>query len=341
MNIVRFAPMKDSTLYFCTLFDSNYLSRGIVMYESLKKCCEDFHLYIFAFDDTSYQLLLKQNLSDATIISLKEFEDDELLKVKPTRSRAEYCWTCSSSTILYCITKYNLPHCTYIDADLYFYSNPDVLIKEMGDNSILITEHRYSPQYEKSVVSGKYCVQFITFKNDEYGIKALSWWRDRCIEWCYARHEDGKFGDQKYLDDWTTRFEKVGVLQNLGGGVAAWNVQQYVFFESGEELWGKEIISGKEFPLVFYHFHYVRFYDGDFVELGRRELSRQTRSLIYKPYIQKLMDSAKSLKAMDKQINANGKAPLPRGLKHFLVSTLRKLKSVYHIYSINDFLKEY
>ena len=33
------------------------------------------------------------------------------------------------------------------------------------------------------------------------GLKALKWWRDRCLEWCYARIEDGKFGDQFYIED--------------------------------------------------------------------------------------------------------------------------------------------
>ena len=214
---------------FCTLFDSNYLSRGIACYRSLEKHYGDFHLYIFAFDEKSYSILKKLEFKKATIISLKEFEDEELLTVKPTRSIAEYCWTSTSSTILYVLKNFNVDNCTYIDSDIFFYSSPKEIFDEMGDKSILLTEHRYSPRYNKELKAGKYCVQFVTFKNDERGLKALNWWRDRCIEWCYNRFEDGKFGDQLYLDDWTERFEGVHVMQNLGGGLAAWNIQQYKF----------------------------------------------------------------------------------------------------------------
>jgi hypothetical protein len=311
------------------------------MYHSLAACCDHFHLYIVAFDDTCYRLLKQLALKGVTVIPLGDFEDEELLEIKPSRSRAEYCWTCSSSVILYCLERFDLPQCTYIDADLYFYSDPEVLLEEMEDHSVLITEHRYSPQYEKGILTGKYCVQFNSFRHDSYGMKALKWWRDRCIEWCYARHEDGKFGDQKYLDDWTTRFEKVWVMQNPGGGLAAWNVQQYSFTLKNGKLWGKEISSGKEFPAVFYHFHYVRFYENGLLELGRRTLSRQVLSLIYKPYIAELMKTAAYIRTLDAGIDPNGAGRLPSGLKHQAVSVWRKIKSVYHIYPVNDFLKEF
>jgi hypothetical protein len=137
---------------YCTLFDSNYLTRGLAMYESLKKHSDDFHLYIFAFDDKSYDLLKKLDLNFITIISLKEFEDEELLKVKDERSAGEYCWTCTPSTIKYCIETYSLDSCTYLDADLYFFDNPSVLIEEMGSKSVLITEHRYTPIYDQSPI---------------------------------------------------------------------------------------------------------------------------------------------------------------------------------------------
>ena len=90
---------------YCTLFDSNYLTRGLAMYKSLKEHCDAFHLYIFPFDNKCSDILKKLNLEKATIISLEDFEDDALLEVKSSRSRAEYCWTCTSSAILYILEK--------------------------------------------------------------------------------------------------------------------------------------------------------------------------------------------------------------------------------------------
>src|SRR5881394_2226583 len=95
-------------LNFCTLFDKNYMSRGIAMYQSLLDCNTDFHLYIFAFDRVCDETLRKMNLKKATIISLHEFEDAELLEAKSNRTRTEYCWTCTSSTILFCLEKLRL-----------------------------------------------------------------------------------------------------------------------------------------------------------------------------------------------------------------------------------------
>jgi len=238
------------------------------MYRSLKKHCPNFHLYIFPFDEVAFEILEKLKLESVTLISLKEFENPALLSIKNSRTKGEYCWTCTSSTIDYCLTNFKISHCTYIDADLCFYNNPDILLNELGDRSVLITEHRYTPKYDQSLLSGIYCVQFITFRNDDEGRLALHWWRDRCIEWCFARFEEGKFGDQKYLDDWPSRFQKVHVLQHLGGGAAPWNIQQYRLERNKSEWLLKENKSGKEYPLIFYHFHYVKFFDDQTINLA-------------------------------------------------------------------------
>jgi hypothetical protein len=243
-------------LNFCTLFDSDYISCGVTMYESLSKHCSDFHLYIFAFDDIANQILSELSLKSVTIISLKEFETPELLDVKPTRTTTEYCWTCTPFVISHCLKKYNLDHCTYVDADLYFYNDPSVLMKEMQGKSVLITSHNYAPEYDQTDTSGKYCVQFVAFKNNSSGMKVLNSWKKDCLNWCYARFENGKFGDQKYLDDWPERFNCVHVLQNFGGGIAPWNIARY---KITNDLRALDIYNNKRSRLYFYHFQDVKF----------------------------------------------------------------------------------
>ncbi|MDR3668250.1 MAG: glycosyl transferase [Ignavibacteriaceae bacterium] len=324
---------------FCTLFDKNYFSRGLALYYSLEKYCQDFHIYIFAFDDKTAEVLEEMKLGKATIISLEEFEDEELLRIKPTRSIAEYCWTCTSSTILYVLENKKIESCTYLDADLYFYSSPKPIFEELGDKSILITEHRYSPQYNKQLKAGKYCVQFVTFRNNNEGLTALRWWRDRCIEWCYARYEDGKFGDQLYLEDWTERFKGVHVLQHLGGGLAAWNIQQYVFDKVNEQVTGTEILTGRKFETIFYHFHYLKFYTNNKIELGRRTLNENVLNIFYKPYIKFLEEIKSKISLFDNTFDPHGKLEEPAGWKSPILYIYRKIYGIYNIFNNSVFLR--
>ncbi|MDR3609367.1 MAG: glycosyl transferase [Ignavibacteriaceae bacterium] len=325
---------------FCTLFDTHYFSRGLALYYSLEKNCPDFHLYIFAFDQKADDFLRGMKLSKATIISLKEFEDDELLRVKPTRSIAEYCWTCTSSTILYVLEKYNVESCTYLDADLFFYSSPQPIFEELGNESILITEHRYSPQYNKQLKAGRYCVQFVTFRNNHEGLTALKWWREKCIEWCYARYEDGKFGDQLYLEDWTERFKGVHVLQHAGGGLAAWNIQQYTFEKENDKVTGTEITTGRKFEAIFYHFHYLKFYTNNQLEFGRRTLSEEVINIFYKPYVIFLEELRTRITSMGGSFDPHGTQVKPTGWKTPILFIYRKMFGIYNIFDKSDFLRK-
>lgn len=309
------------------------------MYYSLEKHCDNFHLYIFAFDKSAEEVLKKFQLKNATIISLQQFEDKELLKVKPTRTIAEYCWTSTSSTILYVLNNFSFEACTYLDADLFFYSSPINIFEELGDKSILLTEHRYSPQYNKEIKSGKYCVQFVTFKNNEHGLKALKWWRERCLEWCYNRFEEGKFGDQLYLDDWTERFEGVHVLQHRGGGLAAWNVQQYNFFFENQKLFGTEKTLDEKFEVIFYHFHYLRFFSNGKIELGRRTLTKNILNVFYKPYVVRLEEIKQKIQSLGYDFDSHGAQREKINWKTPILFLYRKLSGVYNIYIKSDFIK--
>ena len=279
---------------FCTLFDSNYLSRGLAMYESLIKVCDKFHLFVFAFDNKCLQVLKKLDLPRLTVISLKEFETAELLEIKKTRTAQEYCWTCTPSIIIHIIRQFNVENCTYLDADLYFYSSPEPLFNEAPEKSVIITSHRYTREYDQSETSGKYCVQFVFFRNDAEGLKVLDSWRNACNEWCYNRIEDNKFGDQKYLDDWLEQYTCVHELQNLGGGMAPWNIQQYKGKNNNEVLEFNEPGNHKNFKLIFYHYHNLRIYE-TYADYGKYRLKSFVKQKLYRPYVNRLLNISKNL----------------------------------------------
>jgi len=273
------------------------------MYESLNDHSSDFHLYIFAFDDLANEILLNLNLDKVTVVSLNEFETPDLKEVKKERSKAEYCWTCTSSVISYVFEKYNVPDCTYIDSDLFFYSDPSVLISELDQHNkdILITEHRFSylPRLYEEKRGGRFCVQFLTFRNKENSLKVLDKWRKQCINWCYSRYEDGKFGDQKYLDEWPLIYQNIHILKHQGGGIAPWNLKQYRFIKDGNSITGRVRKTGSAFEIVFFHFQYVKFLENGSYDAGWYLIPSSVKILFYAPYLKKIADIERRLQKLN------------------------------------------
>ncbi len=268
--------------HFCTLFDRNYLFKGVALYNSLCETGAEFILHILCLDELTENVLGALKLGQVSLISCRDFEDPALTVAKSTRSLVEFYWTCTPSLPLY-VLEHNpkISLVTYLDADLLFFSDPTPIFEEFGDNSILIIEHRFPKHLKQFEVNGIYNVQFISVRRDKNGLECLQWWRERCLEWCYYRLENGKMGDQKYLDDWPTRFERVHVLKHVGAGVAPWNVSQYRVRERHGRVWIENS------PLIFYHFHQFNMFQGGGYFLasdmyGSRE---QLPSAIYERYI--------------------------------------------------------
>jgi hypothetical protein len=270
--------------YYVTLFDSNYLTRGLIMYRSLLRHSGEFHLWIVCFDNLAYEILDKLRLEKVTLVPLEQFEDNELLSIKAERTYVEYMWTCTPSVALYVLnTDPSVDAVTYLDADLMFFSSPEPIFAEMNQASVLITEHRYLPEFDQSEYNGIYNVQFVMFRRDDSGLETVRWWRDRCIEWCFYRAEDNKLGDQKYLDDWPQRFKGVHVLQHLGGGLAPWNVSQYNLSKIDNQVYVER------YPLIFYHFHALKLYSEWLSYLfPNYPITKQICEWIYRPYLESI-----------------------------------------------------
>ena len=292
------------------------------MYYSLKKHCPQANLWILAMSDEAYNILQKMKLKDVTLIKLSDFEDKQLLAIKNTRAPVEYMWTLTPSLPLYIFKKNPaLKMISYIDADCFFYSNPKPLYDELGEKSILLIEHRYSSDrraWEKT--SGRFNVSLLIFRRDFNGLKALRWWRDRCIEWCYSRYENGKLGDQMYLNDWPSRFNSVHILQHKGGGMAPWNIRNYQISQKNSQLFIDED------PLIFYHFHALKIFSQyDFELSSGYNLSKQEESLVYKPYLEAIRRAIIRVNKIDKDFYSGFSKVT---LKHIIINKILAIKNL-------------
>lgn len=290
-------------LTFCTLFDENYIDKGLVLYRSLKNTCKDgFVFHVLCMTERCYDILNDLKWESINPIRLSDFENDDLLKVKPTRSVGEYCWTCDPSLIKFILEKYNPDYCTYLDADMAFYDDPQKIIDEMvrRNASVSIVGHRFDKEIaeEGNRIYGRFCVQCNTFKNDEYGKELLNIWVNQCIEHCSADGDGIHWGDQKYMDNWVDDYPYVIEIENLGAGVAKWNLSQYKLLSSN----GEEIVlkcNDGVYRLLFYHYQGISFLSEDLVRInvftGYGNYSKKIIQTIYKPYLKQIGIARKML----------------------------------------------
>lgn len=313
--------------HFCTLFDSNYLLKGVAMLRTLKRHCPEAHVHVLCMDGQTRELLEKLALSHVTCLSLSEVEDEALLAIKPSRSMAEYCWTLSP-----CLPWYVLQHdqsidaITYLDADLYFYSPLQPLFDEIGNASIVIIEHRFPPPLKHLEVNGRFCVEWVGFRRDEQGLACLERWREQCIEWCFHRLEENRMGDQKYLDQWPGMFSRLHILQHPGAGIAPWNYSQYSFGQADQK---KITVDGA--PLIFYHFHQFQLLsNGSFDRLSGSYRSMGAEpNLVYESYEAALMGILQEVRGLRPGFSAGMKPVLriksQRLVQYLLPQSLKQL----------------
>jgi hypothetical protein len=296
--------------HFVTVFDSAFLPQGLALQESLERHGGDYTLWIVCMDSRVEEVLRDLALPNVRLLLLGSVETAELLRVKPGRNRAEYCWTITPFASRFVFeADPHVVRVTYVDADLWFRKTPRPLFEELekSGKSVLITDHAYAAEHDKTAASGQYCVQFMTFTR-ESGESVRKWWEERCIEWCFARSENGKFGDQKYLDDWPDRFgDKVHVLQHQEWTLAPWNATRFPYGGA-----------------VLYHFHGLRLLPDGMVNLSDYPLPPVVVQNVYEPYLESLRKALATLRS------AGFSAP-PQGVLPGPVSRLKR--RLYGMYS--------
>ncbi len=274
---------------YLTLCDGAYAHYAHALFMSIKQHVSQFHLYVLCVDEAARDKLSPWQGEHLTLLLLSDHETADLLAVKATRTRGEYCWTLTPFSFDFVFNTYpDVETLTYLDADLCFLG-PDTAIRQefiQSKKGALITLHAYAPDYDQSATSGKFCVQYVIFHRSQ-GRTILQDWQQKCLEWCFNRVENGRFGDQKYLDEWPIRFpDDVHVLTALNSILAPWNAIRFPYSEA-----------------VIWHFHGLRLVEID----GRAQVQMDssyklpdvTIKHVYEPYVAHLANSYAAINRPD------------------------------------------
>lgn len=299
--------------HYCTYFDSGFLIQGIALLDSLKRHDAGALLWVLALDDACARVLEALPEPSLRVVRLSEVEagDGELAAAKTNRSRVEYYFTLSPCWPRWLLERHReMERITYLDADMLFFADPGGLFHDMDSAraSVLITDHRFPDWLEHYNKHGRFNVGILSFHNDAVGRQCLDDWRMRCLAWCHDRLEDGKYADQKYLEDWPVRFgPDVLVLEHAGVNAAPWNWGRHRWAIPDE---GGVSVDGR--PLVLFHFARFRpiigtwWWQSGHLDYGVMPWS--LRQAIYGGYWRALREARARLRAVSAAVDFNRKA---------------------------------
>lgn len=262
------------------------------MLTSLAQHCPAHRCYVLCLDDFTHAWLQRQGNAQVVPIALRELEDadPELVACQSNRSRLEYFFTLSPCLPLYLLERYQMPFICSLDADMFFYQDPTPLFEQFADYSVLISEHYHSdPECQFDLKTGYFNVSFQAFRYNQTGMACLRRWREQCLEWCYHYCDErlGRYADQKYLDTWPTDYPgEVLTLRPRVAALATWNLNHYDLTYQQKALYS----DGE--PLIFYHFHGLRFLDSWWIanqfSWHQTRCTSVVRDHLYLPYLQQL-----------------------------------------------------
>ena len=203
----------------------------MAMIRSLLPWLDGHKIYVICLDEGSHRFVRAANLRNVTALSITQFEKYGLTDLRDSRTPLEFFWTMSSFSLQFIFDlDLDVKILTYIDADMFFFKNPLPILEtfESSGTGALITEHSYSPTFARLEKKyGKYNVQFVSVKR-VVGNQIWREWVANCRNWCFARHENGQFGDQKYLDSWPNDYPGlISVWPHPEQFQGPWNMERY------------------------------------------------------------------------------------------------------------------
>jgi len=279
---------------YATYFDSGYLSRGLTLIDSLRRNGDDAPVWVLTLDDAAKRYLDEAALPGVTALTIADIEAAEpaLPPLKSQRSRMEYYFTATPLLMKWVMARQSDPQTVviYLDADLYFFDDPSLVLDALGAGSVGIIEHKYPPRLAASLAKyGRFNVGWVGIRCDADGMACVRWWGDSTLAWCSDKPAAGKYADQGYLDSFPALFEGVVVLPSLGFNLAPWNTAKTTVTLADGTVTVSQ--GARHDALAFFHFHGLRrvrhWYVSSQLVYGAW-MTRTLHEAVYRPYATRL-----------------------------------------------------
>jgi hypothetical protein len=276
--------------HYVTVTSSWYVVNALAQYLALARLeAKPVSYHALCMDELAWRILTGLNLPGLSAVSISDFETPELVSRKQGRSLAEYCWTAKARFVL-SVLESTAPGdgVTYLDADIYPFADQTTVWRQLAGCDIILTPHRFTADlHRQEIAVGRYNAGMISLRHTGEARRALAWWGERSLEWCYYREENGRLGDQQYLTCFPDLFAGVEDCRDRGVNLGPWSEGlSHLAAQNGT------ILLDARTPLRSYHFHQYSFdRDGGFVPVTAAvyRLAPELIRLAYEPYTRAML----------------------------------------------------
>ncbi len=245
-------------LNFVTYFSKEFLIQGTVAIESFIKSHEESSGLVVCLDDTSRSFLQSKGYPPSiSIVEISEIHAlfDIFKDFQETRSYAESIISIKPHLIEFYLNQLEPEdYLIYFDADIFFFTSMLTLEQFSTGFEVLLSEHLFPGCMSESVKFGKFNGGMIVFKQSIKSRELLVRWKNQCSEWCKLELSEGRFADQKYLDDFSD-FDGVAALSHPGVNNGQYYFMEKRIFRFSNRL-KRVVVDG--FPILSFHFHGIR-----------------------------------------------------------------------------------
>lgn len=295
--------------YYYSVYSKEYIHKGLVLYNSMKRYDKDFTFFLICLDEETKLLLEKMNFDKMILIRVGDIEayDCEVIKVKGWHQDKSYTWLVKAIGAMYIFDSFGDPdHLLWLDGDTQFLANPQAVYDDWNNYSILLSEEKFTDEYFiYSELYGYYNTGLLGFRKDSNAIECLKYYREKLLA-CNFDDYKGSWNDQLYVTDWPQRFNNVGVVRSIGINLTPFityyrnNIEKgWLIRKNGDELF---LHNNK---IVLYHFMALKYINSNEYDLCNyvMDFNDETIKHVYVQYLKECNEAIEQIRTIDNSFN--------------------------------------